>query len=335
MKMNTTLIVSSIVLILISLTIYHSIKKQPRQVTLPQTQQTFLDTFQRNNKRIRTEEDFKKSFDKNGLSNHWEFFKSHLKTEILILPKSANESDIKLGQSKIGGQPDLPKNIEWFKEGNGKRLSFIAQINLAEVTSFEKSKKLPSHGILYFFYSAEQEAWGFDIKDKDKFKVFFYEGDLTELKRQDFPKDLVKHSRYKPCKLTFQTSVSLPNWEQDYVSTRLNKNEKDKYLEITEELDVEANKLLGHSNNIQGPMELECELVTNGLYCGDATGYNDPKAKELAKNKNNWMLLLQVDSNYEEAGMIWGDMGRLYFWIKKEDLKNKKFDNCWLISQSS
>lgn len=287
---------------------------------------------------MRTENDFKEHFDKKGLSRHWEFFKLHLKTEILMLPKSSNELELKLGQSKIGGQPDLPKNIEWFKEDDGKHLSFIAQINLAEIASLDNLKQLPQQGILYFFYSAEQEAWGFDIKDKDKFKVFFYEGNLAELKRQDFPKDLNEHSRYKPCKLTFQTSVSLPDWEQDYVSSRLNENETEKYLEITEDLENLAwddNKLLGHSDNLQGPMELECELVTNGLYCGNSTGYNDPKAKELEKNKDAWELLFQVDSNYEEAGMMWGDIGRLYFWIKKEDLKNKKFDKCWLILQCS
>ncbi|MBK8507085.1 MAG: DUF1963 domain-containing protein [Saprospiraceae bacterium] len=50
-------------------------------------------------------------------------------------------------------------------------MSFIAQINLSEIASFDKSKQLPPQGILYF-YSAEQEIWGFDIKDKDKFKVF-------------------------------------------------------------------------------------------------------------------------------------------------------------------
>lgn len=335
MKMNTSIIASIIVLTVIGFTAYRLIIKQPTQTAASKTQQTFLDTFHRNNKSIITEEDLKNRFDKNGLTKHWAFFKAHLKTEILIIPKSTNEADLKLGQSKIGGQPDLPKKIEWFKEDNGKHLSFIAQINLAEVASFDNSKQLPQQGILYFFYSAEQEAWGFDIKDKDKFKVFFYEGNLADLERKDFPKDLEEHSRYKPCKLTFQTSVSLPNWEHDYVSNRLDKNESDKYLDITEDLDVEANKLLGHSDNIQGPMELECELVTNGLYCGDATGYNDPKAKELEKNKDNWTLLLQVDSNYEETGMIWGDMGRLYFWIKKADLKNKKFDKCWLISQCS
>ena len=284
---------------------------------------------------MKTENYFKERFDKNELSKHWNFFKGHLKSEILTQPKATSESEIALGQSKIGGHPDLPKNIEWFREDNGKRLSFIAQINLSEVASFDKSKQLPSQGILYFFYSADQEAWGFDIKDKDKFKVFFYDGSLSELKRQDFPKDLAAHSRYKPCKLTFQSSISLPNWEQDYVSSTLSETETDKYFNITEDLGGESNKLLGHSDNIQGPMELECELVTNGLYCGDPTGYNDPRAKKLAKNADSWTLLFQVDSNYKEAGMMWGDMGRLYFWIKKDDLKSKKFDQCWLISQCS
>ena len=30
---------------------------------------------------------------------------------------------------------------------------------------------------------------------------------------------------------------------------------------------------------------------------------------------------------------IWGDAGTLYFWIRKDDLKNKRFDKCWFISQ--
>ena len=333
MKLNTTSIVCIIVLIIIAFAVYRSIKTPPKQLATKAKQQPFLDALPNPQKTIKTEDYFKELFNKNGLSKHWDFFKNHLKTEILIQPKPSNENEILVGQSKIGGQPDLPKNIQWFKEDNGKRLSFIAQINLTEVAAFHKSNQLPSKGILYFFCSAEQEAWGFDIKDKDKFNVFFYDGNLSELKRQEFPKDLKEHSRYKSCKLSFQSSVSLPNWEQDYVSKKLNKVESDKYLDITEEI-VESNKILGHADNIQGPMELECELVTNGLYCGDATGYNHPKAKQLEKNADTWTLLFQVDSN-DEAGMMWGDMGMLYFWIKIEDLKNKKFDKCWLISQCS
>lgn len=338
MKMNSTILISIVLLALLGFALYRLKTKQktePIREIKYTSNQVFQDTFHRTNKTPRTESFFKDRFQKSGLSSHWNFFKSHLKPEILAQLQPVNEKDIEIGQSKIGGQPDLPRNIEWFKENNGKYLSFIAQINLSEVSQFDSSKNLPAQGILYFFYSADQDAWGFDPKDKDKFKVFYFDNKIDKPERKEFPKELNERSRYKPCKLTFQSSVSLPNWEQDYVSSALDKAESDKYLDLTEDLDAESNKLLGHSDNIQGPMELECELVTNGLYCGDATGYNDPKVKELEKNAGDWTLLFQVDSNEEEAGMIWGDMGRLYFWIKKDDLKNKRFDKCWIVLQCS
>ena len=34
---------------------------------------------------------------------------------------------------------------------------------------------------------------------------------------------------------------------------------------------------------------------------------------------------MQLDSHEEEAGMMWGDMGRLYFWIKRADLARRDF----------
>lgn len=329
MKVNTTVVII-ILLILASAFLYQRTKKKP---IVQHTSQTLTDAFDNNDETIKTENYYKERFDNHGLSNHWPFFKSYLRKEIQVLVNPATELAFKLGQSKIGGQPDLPKHAEWFKEDNGRPLSFIAQINLTELASVNEIKELPTSGVLYFFYSADQSAWGFDPKDKDKFKVFFYEGDVSNLERREFPATLDEPARYNPCKLSFNMSASLPNWDQDYVAGRLNKGEMDKYFNITEE--EGSNKLLGHADNIQNPMELECELVTNGLYCGDATGYNDPRAKVLEKNKDNWILLIQVDSNYKEAGMMWGDMGRLYFWIKKDDLKNKRFDKCWLISQCS
>ena len=44
-------------------------------------------------------------------------------------------------------------------------------------------------------------------------------------------------------------------------------------------------------------------------------------------------LLLQVDSD-EAAGMMWGDLGRLYFWIRRDDLDERRFDRCELVFQS-
>jgi uncharacterized protein YwqG len=231
----------------------------------------------------------------------------------------------------MGGVPDLPKGVQWFKEKNGKSLSFIAQINLEESAPFDQKKQLPAKGLLYFFYSATQEAWGFDYKDKDKFKVFYYDGDPQQLERAVFPGDLDTMSMFRPCKLSFSPSLSLPGWEEEYVKKRLTDKESDQYMEVIE-TGAETNKLFGYSDNIQAPMELECQLVTNGLYAGDASGYEDPRAKKLEKGAANWILLFQGESK-DDAGMMWGDVGRLYFWIKKDDLKNKRFDKCWLILQ--
>lgn len=80
-------------------------------------------------------------------------------------------------------------------------------------------------------------------------------------------------------------------------------------------------------------MELECQLVTNGLYCGNSTGYENSKRKELEEGKYDWVLLLQINSEEEETGMMWGDSGRIYFWIKKQDLLNRNFNNTWCILQ--
>ena len=113
----------------------------------------------------------------------------------------------------------------------------------------------------------------------------------------------------------------------------LSEKEIDQYLNLPQ--DYSINKMLGYANNIQSEMELECQLVTNGLYCGDPSGYNDTKAKGLEKGTKDWILLLQIDSEDEKTGMMWGDVGRLYFWIKKEDLGNKDFNKTWMILQCS
>lgn len=280
-----------------------------------------------------TIEDWERNFQGVGLGHYWDFFKTLLRNEILISASDTDASEFKVGQSKIGGQPDLPNNLIWFKENNGKSLSFLAQINLAEINSFDEEGLLPKRGILYFFYSAEQEAWGFDIKDIDKFKVFYFDGDESLLNKSEFPSDLEQHSKFKACKLTYSNSMSLPNWESDLVRKKLNSQEQDIYIDISS-TDGEINKLLGHSDNIQGTMEDECQLVTNGLYCGDPSGYNDPRAEELKKDSNKWRLLFQLDS-VDKAGMMWGDVGRVYVWIKEEDLRNKLFEKAWFVLQCS
>ncbi len=126
--------------------------------------------------------------------------------------------------------------------------------------------------------------------------------------------------------LEFKETVALPEWDNLSINEHLTNKEMDQYTNLPQ--DYVINKMLGYANNIQGEMETNCQLIYEKLFCNEEL--NENKMKEEIKN---WVLLLQVDSNDTTAGMTWGDFGRLYFWIKKEDLKNKNFDKVWVILQ--
>lgn len=190
---------------------------------------------------------------------------------------------------------------------------------------------MPKDGLVSFFYCADQEAWGFDPKDRQRFKVIYFDK-ADELVKHDLPIDLQPHSIFKPNLLTFASSFSIPTWEDDAIDGLIPREDFHNYIEASTGAE---NQILGYANCIQAPMELECQLVTNGLYCGDATGYENPKRKELEKGKNDWVLLLQIDSEEDKTGMMWGDCGRIYFWIRKQDLSNKDFSKTWCILQCS
>ena len=79
-------------------------------------------------------------------------------------------------------------------------------------------------------------------------------------------------------------------------------------------------------------MQLEAQLVTNGLYCGDAQGYHDPRRPELEKTCEDWRLLLLLDSD-ESAKLMWGDVGMLYFWVRHSDVLRSDFSRTWMTLQ--
>jgi len=240
-----------------------------------------------------------------------------------------------IGQSRIGGIPDLPADFEWPSYKN-EPLSFIAQVNLSELGPYEAAKELPDSGNLAFFYDSQQYVWGFDPNDALGFRVIHFKGD--DLERRDFPNGLPEQSRFKPLELKFAQDLSLAPWDSCSIN-RLNLSDRqsDDYVELLEKFEATERGsiqsfLLGHPDQIQGNMQLECALVTNGINCGASPGYSDPRAETFKKEADSWRLLLQVFSE-DGAGMMWGDLGCLYFWIREDDLKAGNFDRVWTILQ--
>ena len=79
-------------------------------------------------------------------------------------------------------------------------------------------------------------------------------------------------------------------------------------------------------------MQLECPLVSQILYCGDETGYAHQRAAELAEGASEWHLLLQVDRD-DDAEMMGGDAGLIYYWIHREALAQRNRQQIRLVLQ--
>jgi len=161
----------------------------------------------------------------------------------------------------------------------------------------------------------------------------------SECQRAAFPRTLPKRSRFKRCSVTFLPSITVPSYEALCIDElELSSNERDQYLDFSRNARKTIgpggyiHRLLGYPDEIQTEMQLECQLVSNGIYYGNSTGRNDPRALALKAGAKDWELLLQIDTE-NAAGMMWGDVGRLYYWIPRVALDQKNFEATWMIMQ--
>jgi uncharacterized protein YwqG len=242
---------------------------------------------------------------------------------------AAGESPI--GASKVGGLPDLPAELAWPSWRNGP-LDFLAQVNLADIAGAEND--LPSEGLLSFFYDADAQPWGFEPGDLGGAAVVYSTGSLVRRDGEGAGEPFPERS------MRFELGIGLPTVEGGGLD-QLGPDEDtaDAYAELLEELYGEPGQdgssgtwLLGCPCEVQGEMSEECALVTGGLSTGTPDAHHDPRSAPLREQAHDWRLLFQLAS-IEDAGMMWGDMGFLYFWIRKQDLEAHDFSATWTILQ--
>jgi uncharacterized protein YwqG len=249
---------------------------------------------------------------------------------VSIATRRAPGAKLSPGTSRIGGAPDLPPGSEW-PTWNRRPLAFLAQINLADVAGFPCCEVLPAEGLLQFFYDREQETWGFDPKDRGSWRVLLQ----TEIGK---PAKAPGAEPYASCRLSFRevtTPVTTDSF--DYEQLEPSEEEQEAYDEALEALEDDSgsdnlHQLLGNASPIQNDMQLECQLASNGVACGEPEAYESRAAKKLTPGASDWRLLFQLDSD-DAAEMMWGDVGCLYFWITEKALKARRFDECWMVLQ--
>jgi uncharacterized protein YwqG len=231
--------------------------------------------------------------------------------------------------SYLGGTAALPAAIAW-PSNAGKPLTLLASLDLASVSQTLPMPWLPSSGRLLFFYDIDNQPWGFDPDDRGSWAVILVADEVTS------PDGATDHRGLPRHYLSFQAISTYPSRQRPEVAAlKLSDTETDSLSELSSSAygDLPCHQVGGFANPIQGDdMEEECQLASHGVNCGDPSVHRSPEFAPLREGARDWRLLLQFDSD-DELGVMWGDAGILYFWIREQDARAGRFDTTWLVLQ--
>jgi uncharacterized protein YwqG len=288
-----------------------------------------------------------------------ETVKKGLRLATRLHGEDVDEGELPVGASRFGGRPDLPSSLRWPRwQGYAKAdrlpirvtrhsrrvsskltrprlrpaaLSFLAQLNLADIP--DATGLLPEAGWLAFFYDAVQQPWGFDPKDRGSAQVLYFEGDAQALRRARAPRNV---QEFSPMKIMASPMATLPRAAT--LGMKLDGSLSTVYGDLANKRlagPEPHHRVLGWPKQVQpNNMPLQCLLVTNGIYLGSGDALRNEEVKRLAQGGNDWMLLLQLDTDDNGPGWSWGDGGCLSFWIRRRNLAARRFEDVWAILQS-
>lgn len=253
---------------------------------------------------------------------------------IRLNARLAASGSLPAGVTHLGGLPDLPVRTTW-PEWKGSPMAFVAQVRLEEAAPFDSEKLLPAAGMLSFFYDASQETYGADPDDRGGWQVLYYANVAANWQPRQPPLELPSEARFKPCTVTFSNELTLPySPVQVQAELKWSEGQVEGYESFlkgfpgAQEHASLHHRMFGHPNQLQDDMQLQCALMANGVRSLD-----EPGAADLVKTKEDWLLLIQVDSDYN-AGMKWATSGLLYYWIERRALANYRFEQSWLVLQA-
>lgn len=235
-------------------------------------------------------EEIRRAIEASPLAGEVERMMSWVKPAVRLRTYLAEDGELALGASRMGGTPDLPSGTSW-PQNKGRPMEFLAQVDLAEVAQAYALPELPTSGWLAVFYDTQNGLkWEFG-----GWRTIYFDGEASSLVRTEHPGEPTWS--YNLCEVTFEREDCLPNcsdyvpgfneWEEIHGDTYW-----DHFLEPEMERNEPHHRLGGY------PM-----LIQSGFGSDD---------------RMNWEHVLQIDTDYE-TGWMWGDAGRLFFWTRRDN----------------
>lgn len=236
------------------------------------------------------------------------------------------------GASRMGGLPDLPPELPW-PENRGRPMEFLAQVDLSAAASVFLPSEMPETGWLTVFCDLEGQK-GY-VGESPARRVLYFEGNAKALDRRPPPEPRV-------------TIRERPGWFSRVFLGRVGEVTPPAPVALFECCAVEFER----EDCLPDPIELAGEFGPDDEEAQEDAWYflNDrfnslddrpyhriggyPMLIQSDREEYlGWRFLLQVDSDEEGPNWMWGDMGRLYFWVLWEDLEARDFDNVRCICE--
>ena len=236
---------------------------------------------------------------------------------------------------RLGGYPYLPAATDW-PDRKGRPLSFIAELDLTALRAVGGPDWLPASGLLHLFFDVEEEPWGFDPADRDGWKVIMT--GAASPRPMPHPLGLSRDRGFAPIALAGRAALTYPTTERLDLPSGVSGTFEFEPVQDFMDADLgdgPRHQVGGYPSPIQNDgMELEAQLASNGIYVGGPDGYSDERVAALEAGAGDWRLLLQIDSD-AAAGIMWGDTGTLYVWVREQDARARDFSRVWIVVQSA
>lgn len=243
-----------------------------------------------------------------GLDAFSEEIQQELKPSVraIVLPGDTDA----IGVSRLGGTPDVPPGFVW-PQWEGRPLAFVGQLRCEELAPVEFSGLMPRTGLISFFYEGEFRCWNTRGVDRGAASVFLTRRP-NSLHRLAPPPELPNDLRFASCRLAFGAEFTLPPAIPAMVDNREQSDEEFEAYDNLRTSLAAANGGRQPAHRIDGHMDAIQDYVQS----------------------DQDFLLFQVDSD-EQAGMMWGDAGTLYWLIDYHKVMRGELDEAWLEGQCS
>lgn len=209
-------------------------------------------------------------------------------------------------------------------------LTFLAQLDLADLAGLPHGLPLPTAGHLAFFYETDEQPWGYAPVHRGAWRVLFTPpGAQLELLAP--PADLPDEAQLDPIALGARPTWTLPSWLPPLEDEAQQDALWDPWCDLAAEL-PSGHQVGGQPLQLQGDMRRCCALVTAGVYLGSQPPQPPEELDRLAADADSWRLLLQLT---EVGPWSWGDEGVISWWLPEPAIASGDWDAAWFQLQTS